>query len=184
MQGGIAVPAKYPTLCSAAVLLGTVLYSIDWTIASVALPHMRGAFSATQDQISWVITSYIVASAIMIPTAGLMSARFGRKRVFVAAVAGFTLASLFCGLAASLATEVAARILQGMSGAFLIPLSQAIVLDTYPPEQHTRMMGWWGVGSVFGPVIGPALGGYLTEFADWRWIFFINLPFGVLALIG
>ena len=184
MQGGIAVPAKHPALASASVILATVLYSIDWTIASVALPHMRGAFSATQDQISWVITSYIVASAIMIPTAGFMSARYGRKRVFVAAVAGFTLASMLCGLADSLAMEVFARIVQGMSGAFLIPLSQAIVLDTYPPEQHTRMMGWWGVGSVFGPVIGPALGGYLTEYADWRWIFFINLPFGVLALIG
>jgi len=183
-NGVIAVPARHPTLCSASVILATVLYSIDWTIASVALPHMRGAFSATQDQISWVITSYIVASAIMMPTAGFMSARFGRKRVFVAAVGGFTLASMFCGLADSLATEVAARILQGMSGAFLIPLSQSIVLDTYPPEQHTRMMGWWGVGSVFGPVIGPALGGYLTEYADWRWIFFINLPFGVLALVG
>jgi len=180
----IAVPAKHPALCSAAVILATVLYSIDWTIASVALPHMRGAFSATQDQISWVITSYIVASAIMIPTAGFMSAKFGRKRVFVAAVGGFTLASMFCGFADSLATEVVARIVQGMSGAFLIPLSQAIVLDTYPPEDHTRMMGWWGVGSVFGPVIGPALGGYLTEYANWRWIFFINLPFGALALAG
>jgi len=184
MQGGIAVPAKHPALASASVILATILYSIDWTIASVALPHMRGAFSATQDQISWVITSYIVASAIMIPTAGFMSARFGRKRVFVSAVAGFTLASMLCGLADSLAMEVFARIVQGMSGAFLIPLSQAIVLDTYPPEEHTRMMGWWGVGSVFGPVIGPALGGYLTEYADWRWIFFINLPFGLLALAG
>ena len=181
---GVAVPARHPALASASVILATVLYSIDWTIASVALPHMRGAFSATQDQISWVITSYIVASAIMIPTAGFMSARFGRKRVFVSAVAGFTLASMLCGLADSLATEVVARIAQGMSGAFLIPLSQAIVLDTYPPEDHTRMMGWWGVGSVFGPVIGPALGGYLTEYADWRWIFFINLPFGIIALIG
>jgi len=183
-QSGVAVPARHPTLASASVILATILYSIDWTIASVALPQMRGAFSATQDQISWVITSYIVASAIMIPTAGFMSARFGRKRVFVSAVAGFTLASMACGLADSLAAEVAARIVQGMSGAFLIPLSQAIVLDTYPPAEHTRMMGWWGVGSVFGPVIGPALGGYLTEYADWRWIFFINLPFGVLALAG
>ncbi|HEY6966781.1 MAG TPA: DHA2 family efflux MFS transporter permease subunit, partial [Burkholderiales bacterium] len=143
-----------------------------------------GAFSATQDQISWVITSYIVASAIMIPTAGFMSARFGRKRVFMAAVAGFTVASMACGLADSLASEVVARIVQGMSGAFLIPLSQAIVLDTFPPEKHTQMMGWFGVGSVFGPVIGPALGGYLTEYADWRWIFFINLPFGIVALVG
>ena len=183
-QAGVAVPAKHPALAAGFTILATILYSIDWTIASVALPHMRGAFSATQDQISWVITSYIVASAIMIPTAGFMSARFGRKRVFVAAVAGFTVASMACGLADSLAAEVVARIVQGMSGAFLIPLSQAIVLDTFPPEKHTQMMGWFGVGSVFGPVIGPALGGYLTEYADWRWIFFINLPFGIVALIG
>jgi DHA2 family multidrug resistance protein len=181
---GVAVPAKHPALCSAFVILATLLYSIDWTIASVALPHMRGTFSATQDQISWVITSYIVASAVTIPTAGYMSSRFGRKRVFVGAVAGFTLASVLCGLADSLATEVVARIVQGVSGAFLIPLSQAIVLDTYPPEKHTRMMGYWGMGSVFGPVIGPTLGGYLTEHLDWRWIFFINLPVGLIALFG
>jgi MFS transporter, DHA2 family, multidrug resistance protein len=184
MQGGIAVPAKHPALCSASVILATVLYSIDWTIASVALPHMRGSFSATQDQISWVITSYIVASAVMMPTAGFLSGRFGRKRVFVSAVAGFILASILCGTADSLAGEVLARILQGMSGAFLVPLSQAIMLDTYPPEKHTRMMGYWGVGSVFGPVVGPTLGGYLTEYFDWRWIFWINVPIGALALIG
>jgi DHA2 family multidrug resistance protein len=181
---GVALPARHPALCSAFVILATLLYSIDWTIASVALPHMRGSFSATQDQISWVITSYIVASAVTIPTAGYMSARFGRKRVFVAAVGGFTLASVMCGIADSLAAEVLARIVQGVSGAFLIPLSQAIVLDTYPPEKHTRMMGYWGMGSVFGPVIGPTLGGYLTEHLDWRWIFFINLPVGLIALLG
>jgi DHA2 family multidrug resistance protein len=181
---GIAIPAKHPALASAAVILATIIYSIDWTIASVALPHMRGTFSADSDQISWIITSYIVASAVTMPTAGFMSARFGRKRVFMCAVAGFTMASMCCGLADSLTTEVIWRVIQGMSGAYLIPLSQAIVLDTYPPEKHTRMMAWWGVGSVFGPVIGPALGGYLTEIADWRWIFFINLPFGVIALIG
>src|SRR5689334_16020790 len=184
MEGGIAVPAKYPTLCSAAVILATMLYSIDWTIASVALPHMRGTFSATQDQISWVITSYIVASAVMMPTGAFLSARFGRKRVFVCAVTGFVLASILCGSADTLAGEVIARVLQGMSGAFLVPLSQSIMLDTYPPEKHTRMMGYWGVGSVFGPVVGPTLGGYLTEYSDWRWIFWINVPIGLLALVG
>ncbi len=183
-NAGIAVPARYPTLCTASVILAAMIYSIDWTIAAVALPHMRGAFSATQDQISWVITSYIVASAVMIPTANFMSQRFGRKRVFVAAVAGFVAASVLCGLADSLQVEVVARVIQGMSGAFLIPLSQAIILDTYPPEKHARMMGFWGVGSVFGPVIGPTLGGYLTEWLDWRWIFFINVPIGLLALAG
>lgn len=183
-EGRIAVPAKHPALCSAAVILATMLYSIDWTIAAVALPHMRGAFSATQDQISWVITSYIVASAVMLPTASFMSARFGRRQLFITAVAGFIAASAACGLADSLAAEVVARIIQGMFGAFLVPMSQAIVLDTYPPEKHTRMMGFWGMGSVFGPVLGPTLGGYLTEFADWRWIFFINVPLGLIALAG
>jgi DHA2 family multidrug resistance protein len=181
---GIAVPAKYPTLCSASVILATILYSIDWTIASVALPHMRGTFSATQDQISWVITSYIVASAVMMPTANFLSSRFGRKRLFATAVAGFVLASMMCGAADSLETEVVARVLQGMSGAFLVPLSQAIMLDTYPPERHTRMMAYWGMGSVLGPVIGPTLGGYLTEFANWRWVFYINVPIGLVALAG
>jgi MFS transporter, DHA2 family, multidrug resistance protein len=183
-HGGIAVPARHPALCTAFVILAALLYSVDWTIAAIALPNMRGTFSATQDQISWVITSYIVASAVMIPTAGYLSARFGRKRVFVAAIAGFVCASVLCGAADSLATEVLARIIQGMSGAFLIPLSQSIVLDTYAPEKHNRMMGFWGVGSVFGPVIGPTLGGYLTEYLDWRWIFFINVPIGLIALVG
>ena len=181
---GVAVPARHPTLCAASVILASMLYSIDWTIASVALPNMRGAFSATQDQISWVITSYIVASAITMPTGGFLSARYGRRRVFISAVAGFLGASVLCGLADTLAFEVFARVLQGVSGAFLVPLSQAIILDTYPPEKHTSAMGWWGVGSVLGPVIGPTLGGYLTEYSDWRWIFFINVPVGIFALLG
>lgn len=183
-MSGIAVPARHPALASASVILATMIYSIDWTIAAVALPHMQGTFSATQDQISWVITSYIVASAVMIPTANFMSQRFGRKRVFVVAVAGFILASAWCGLANSLQAEVVARIIQGACGAFLVPLSQAAVLDTYPPEKHARMMGFWGMGSVFGPVIGPTLGGYLTEALGWRWIFFINVPIGLIALAG
>ena len=125
---------RHPALISGSVMLAAFLYSIDWTIAAVALPHMQGAFSATPDQISWVITSYIVASAVMIPTAGWLSSRFGRKRVFLWAMAGFTVASLFCGLADSLAAEVIARLIQGLCGAFIIPLSQAITLDTYPTE--------------------------------------------------
>ena len=183
-QDGVRIPVEHPTLCSAFVILAALLYSIDWTIAAVALPHMRGSFSATQDQISWVITSYIVASAIVIPTSGFMSARFGRKRVFAGAVAGFTAASVLCGAADSLEVEVVARVIQGVSGSFIIPLSQSIILDTYPPEKHTRMMGFWGVGAVFGPVIGPTLGGYLTEHLDWRWIFYINVPIGLVALAG
>jgi MFS transporter, DHA2 family, multidrug resistance protein len=175
---------RHRALASTAVILAALLYSIDWTIAAVALPHMQGAFSAAPDQISWVITSYIVASAVMIPTAGWLSGRFGRKRVFLTALAGFTVSSLFCGLADSLAFEVLARVAQGMSGAFIIPLSQAIILDSYPPEQHGKAMALWGMGSVLGSVIGPTIGGYVTEFFSWRYIFYLNLPLGVIAWLG
>ncbi len=175
---------RHRALITFSVMLATMLYSIDWTIAAVALPHMRGTFSATQDQIGWVITSYIVASAIMIPTAGFLSSRYGRKRVFLCAMAGFILASVVCGAADTIELEVAARIVQGMSGAFLVPLSQAIILDTYPPEEQGKAMARWGLGSVFGPVIGPTLGGYLTDALSWRAIFYINLPVGLLALAG
>jgi DHA2 family multidrug resistance protein len=165
-------------------MLGAFLYSIDWSIGAVALPHMQGAFSATQDQISWVITSYIVTSAIVMPTGGWLSTRFGRKRIFTWAIAGFTGASVLCGAADTLTTEVVARILQGASGAFLIPLSQAIVLDTYPPEQHGKAMALWGGGAVMGTMLGPTVGGYLTEYLSWRYIYYINVPFGLLALLG
>ena len=175
---------RHPLLVSGSVMVASLLYSIDWTIAAVALPHMQGTFSATQDQVAWVITSYIVASAIMIPTSGWMSARFGRKRVFVGAVAGFTAASVICGAANSLPVEVMARVIQGISGAFLIPLSLAIILDTFPPEQHAKAMAYWGIGSVCGAVIGPTIGGYLTESLSWRYIFYINVPFGLVALLG
>lgn len=175
---------RHPLLVSGSVMVASLLYSIDWTIAAVALPHMQGTFSATQDQVAWVITSYIVASAIMIPTSGWLSTRFGRKRVFVSAVAGFTLASVLCATANSLPMEVMARILQGMSGAFLIPLSLSIILDTFPPEQHAKAMAYWGIGSVCGAVLGPTLGGYLTEYLSWRYIFYINVPFGLVALLG
>jgi DHA2 family multidrug resistance protein len=131
---------RHRGLITASVVLGSLIYSMDWTIGVVALPHMQGTFSATQDQISWVITSYIVASAIMIPTGGWLSIRFGRKRVFISALIGFTVASIFCGAAESLTIEVLARIVQGMSGAYLIPLSHAIILDTYPPEEHGKAM--------------------------------------------
>jgi DHA2 family multidrug resistance protein len=181
--GGSERP-RHPALVTFSVMLATMLYSIDWTIAAVALPHMRGTFSATQDQIGWVITSYIVASAIMMPTAGFLSTRYGRKRVFLCAMSGFILSSVVCGAANSIEVEVVARIVQGMSGAFLVPLSQAIILDTYPPEEQSKAMALWGLGSVFGPVIGPTVGGYLTDALSWRSIFYINLPIGLLALAG
>ena len=175
--------AEHPYLISASVVLASLLYSIDWTIAVVALPHMQGAFSSTQDQISWVITSYIVASAIMIPMGGWLSNRFGRKKVYVLAVAGFTLSSIVCGSVSTLTFEVIARIAQGMCGAFLVPLSLAIMLDAFPEEEHPKAMAIWGIGWA-GSFIGPILGGVLTEYLSWRYIFFINIPFGIVALIG
>lgn len=184
MTQGAGTAARHPGLVTASVMLASLLYSIDWTIAAVALPHMQGGFSATQDQIAWVITSYIVASAITLPAAGWLSSRYGRKRVFAWAVGGFTVASVFCGAADSLAVEVGSRVVQGMSGAFIIPLSHAIILDTYPPEEHGRAMALWGMGSVTGSFIGPTLGGFLTEHLSWHFIFYINIPFGLLALAG
>lgn len=166
------------------IMLATVVYTLDSTIAAVALPHMQGTFSATQDQVAWVLTSYIVASAIMTPLAGFLSDRFGRRRMFLWSVTGFVLASMLCGIAVNLDEMVLFRVLQGMFGAALIPLSQAVVLDAYPPSEYGRGMALFGVGVMLGPIIGPTLGGWLTEFFSWRWVFFINLPVGVVALMG
>ncbi|HEY0663557.1 MAG TPA: DHA2 family efflux MFS transporter permease subunit [Thiobacillaceae bacterium] len=171
-------------LVTLAVMLATIMQALDMTIANVALPHMQGAMGATQDQISWVLTSYIVASAIFMPLTGFLSARFGRKRVFMWSVAGFTAASMLCGAAQTLDEMVLFRLLQGVFGASLVPLSQSVLLDTYPREQHGSAMAMWGVGVMVGPIIGPSLGGWLTEYYDWRWVFYINLPFGLLAWFG
>jgi DHA2 family multidrug resistance protein len=161
-----------------------MIYAIDWTIAAVALPHMQGTFAATQDQITWVMTSYIVVSAITLPTTGWLSARIGRKRLFLVSIAGFSLFSLLCGAVGSLTAEVAARVLQGGFGAYLIPLSQALMLDNYPPEQHAKATALWGLGVILGPVIGPTIGGWLTEEYSWRWVFYLSVPVGTLAWLG
>ncbi len=171
-------------LVVASVMLATVMQVIDTTIANVALPHMQGSLGATQDQISWVLTSYIVASAIMTQPTGWLAGRFGRRRLFVLAVGGFTVASVLCGLSETLVEMVAFRLLQGACGAALVPLSQATLLDSFPPERHGSAMALWGVGIMIGPILGPTLGGYLTEYYSWHWVFFINLPLGVLAMAG
>ncbi len=167
-----------------AVMLATIMQGLDTTIANVSLPHMQGSMSATQDQISWVLTSYIVAAAISMPLTGFISARLGRKRLFMFAVIGFTVASMLCGAAQNLTQIVAFRILQGLFGASLVPLSQAVLLDTHPREKHASAMAVWGVGVMVGPILGPTLGGWLTEYYSWRWVFYINLPFGILAWLG
>lgn len=171
-------------LITATAILASMIYSIDWTIAAVALPHMQGTFSATQDQIAWVMTSYIVVSAIVLPTTGWLSNAVGRKRLFLIAIAGFTFFSFLCGAANSLQTEILFRALQGCFGAFLLPLSQALLLDSYPTKEHARATALWGLGVIFGPVIGPTIGGYLTELYEWRWVFYINVPVGILAYLG
>lgn len=176
--------ARSRLLITATAILASMIYSIDWTIAAVALPHMQGTFSATQDQISWVMTSYIVVSAITLPTTGWLSGMLGRKRLFLASIGGFTLFSLLCGAANSLPAEIAARAFQGCFGAFLIPLSQSLMLDSYPKEKHAQAMALWGLGVILGPVVGPTIGGYLTEEYSWRWVFYVGVPIGVLALAG
>lgn len=165
-------------------MLATIMQALDTTIANVALPSMQGAMSATQDQISWVLTSYIVAAAIFTPLTGVLAGRLGRKQVFIVSVVGFTIASMLCGASTSLTEIVVFRLLQGVFGAGLVPLSQAILLDTYPVERHGSAMAIWGLGVMVGPILGPSLGGYLTEYYNWRWVFYINLPVGLLALLG
>ncbi|TPE53424.1 DHA2 family efflux MFS transporter permease subunit [Maribrevibacterium harenarium] len=166
------------------VMLATIMQALDTTIANVALPHMQGTMGATQDQISWVLTSYIVASAICLPLTGFLSAKFGRKQLFLWSVFGFTVTSVLCGLAQSLDQIILFRLLQGVFGAALVPLSQSILLDTYPKEKHGSAMAMWGVGVMVGPILGPFLGGLLTEYYSWRWVFYINVPFGIFAWFG
>ncbi len=165
-------------------MIAGVMNSLDTTIANVALPHIQGSVSASADQITWVLTSYIVASAIMTPMTGWLANRFGVKLVFMISVAGFTVASALCGLANNLAEIVGFRLLQGLCGAALVPLSQSVMLDIYPKARHGQAMAVWGMGVMLGPIMGPALGGWLTENYSWRWVFYINVPFGVLALAG
>jgi DHA2 family multidrug resistance protein len=169
---------------TASIMLATFMQGVDTTIANVALPHMQGSLSASYDQIAWVVTSYIVAAAIMTPLTGWLAGRFGIKYVFLISVAGFTLASALCGAATSLAQLVIFRLLQGVCGAALVPLSQAVLLQINPPHRHAHAMSVWGMGVILGPIIGPALGGWLTNDYSWRWVFYINLPVGVLASIG
>src|SRR6201994_57203 len=169
------------TLCTVGA---TLMQALDQTIANVALPYMQGSLSASFDEITWVLTSYITAAAIMTAPVGWLAARFGRKYLFIGCLIGFTITSMLCGAAQSLGQMVLFRLFQGMFGAALVPLSQATMLDIYPAEQRGNAMAIWGVGVMIGPILGPTLGGYLTEMYNWRFVFYINLPFGVLATLG
>jgi MFS transporter, DHA2 family, multidrug resistance protein len=169
---------------TASIMLATIMQGVDNTIANVALPHIQGSLSAAQDQVTWVLTSYIVAVAIMTPLTGWLAGRLGIKYVFLISVAGFTLASALCGSATSLTQLVIYRLLQGACGAGLVPLSQSVLMQINPPERHGQAIAIWGTGVMLGPIFGPMLGGWLTEDYSWRWIFYINLPVGVIASIG
>ncbi|WP_421872467.1 DHA2 family efflux MFS transporter permease subunit [Pararhizobium sp.] len=169
---------------TACIILAVIMQALDTTIANVALPYIQGSVAASADQINWVLTSYIVAAAIMTPPSGFLAAKFGRKRVLLVAIVGFVAASVLCGLAQSLPQIVGFRLLQGLFGAALVPLSQGILLDIYSTEERGSAMALFGVSVMVGPVLGPVIGGWLTENISWRWVFYINVPIGALAFAG
>ncbi len=183
-RAAVAPPVLNRPAITACVILAVIMQALDTTIANVALPYMQGSVSASADQINWVLTSYIVAAAIMTPPSGFLVNRFGRQRVLMVAVAGFVVASVLCGMAQSLSQIVAFRLLQGFFGAALVPIAQSILLDIYTPEERGSAMALFGVSVMVGPVLGPVIGGWLTDHFSWRWIFYINVPLGAIAFAG
>src|SRR5262245_50347017 len=180
--GKISKPRRMlVTICA---MTATIMQALDTTIANVALPYMQGSLSASLDQINWVLTSYIVAAAIMTAPIGWLADRFGRKKLFIACAAGFTVASVLCGLAHNIEQMVAFRLLQGMFGAALVPLSQSVLLDAYTLEERGSAMAIWGIGVMLGPIMGPTLGAWLTETYSWHWVFLVNLPVGIFTVLG
>jgi len=171
-------------LITASAMLAMLMQTLDSTIANVALPYMQGSMSASYDEITWVLTSYVIAAAIMTAPVGWMARRFGRKELFIGCLIGFTVSSMLCGAAQSLQQLVAFRLLQGMCGAAIAPLSQATMLDIYPFSRRAQAMAIFSMGVTMGPIMGPTLGGYLTDAYSWRWVFYVNLPFGVLSVTG
>jgi MFS transporter, DHA2 family, multidrug resistance protein len=169
------------TICA---MSATIMQALDTTIANVALPYMQGSLSASLDQINWVLTSYIVASAIMTAPIGWVAERYGRKRLFIICAAGFTVASVLCGLAQTIEQMVGFRLLQGAFGAALVPLSQSVLLDSYSAQERGSAMAIWGIGVMLGPIMGPTLGAWLTDNYSWHWVFFINLPVGIFTVLG
>ena len=171
-------------LITLSIMLATIMQVLDTTIANVALPSMTGSLGASQDTITWVLTSYIVAAAIMTPVTGWLADRVGKRELFLISIVGFVVTSMACGVAWSLPSMVAFRVLQGLFGAAIVPLSQTFLLDINPPEKYGQAMAMWGAGIMVGPILGPTLGGWLTESFNWRWVFFINLPVGIIAFLG
>src|SRR5438046_3194556 len=178
-----ARPDINPWLIAVAVMSSTFMEVLDTTVVNVSLPHIAGNLSASTDEATWTLTSYLVANAIILPMTGWLAGRFGRKRLLMMAVTGFTAASFFCGLAPSLGFLIAFRIIQGACGGGLQPLSQAVLLESFPPEKRGQAMAFWALGIVVAPMLGPVAGGWLTDNYSWRWAFYINVPIGVIAIL-
>src|SRR5437763_5887420 len=179
-----AVPGLRRNMVTICAMTATIMQALDTTSANVALPYMQGTLSASQDQINWVLTSSIVAAAIMTAPVGWIANRFGRKRIFILCSGGFTIASVLCGLAQDIDQMVLFRLLQGVFGAALVPLSQAVMLDTYALHERATAMAIWGMGVMMGPIIGPSLGAWLTETYSWHWVLFVILPFAIFNVLG
>ena len=172
-----------PWIIAIAVMSSTFMEVLDTTVVNVSLPHIAGSLSSSNDEATWTLTSYLVANAIILPMTGWLAGRFGRKRLLMLSVTGFTVASFLCGLAPSLPFLIVCRIIQGACGGGLQPLSQAILLESFPPEKRGQAMAFWALGIVVAPMLGPVAGGWLTDNYSWRWVFYINVPIGVIAMI-
>src|SRR5580765_2822834 len=176
-------PQVNPWLVAVAVMFATFMEVLDTTVVNVSLPHIAGSLSASIDESTWVLTSYLVANAIVLPMTGWLARTFGRKRLLMASVTGFTIASLLCGLAPNLPLLALFRLIQGATGGAMQPLSQAVLLEAFPPHERGKAMGFWGLGIVTAPILGPVIGGWLTDTYSWRWVFYINIPVGIISLV-
>jgi len=176
-------PSFSPWLIALSVMLATFMEILDTSVANIALPHIAGSYSATSEEATWVLTSYLVSNAIILPASAWFSNLFGRKKLLIICITLFTVSSLFCGLSASLGMLIVARVFQGMGGGALQPISQAVLLESFPREKRGQAMAIFGLGVIFAPIIGPTLGGWITDNYSWHWIFLINIPIGILAVI-
>src|SRR5262252_5221792 len=172
-----------PWIIAVSVMFATFMEVLDTTVVNVSLPHIAGSLSASIDEATWALTSYLVANAIILPMTGWLAGRFGRKNLLMLSVIGFTSASFLCGLAPNLASLIVFRIVQGATGGALQPLSQAVLLEAFPPHDRGKAMGFWGLGIVVAPILGPVLGGWLTDSYSWRWVFYINIPVGIASIV-